>query len=81
MWRLGAWEIRELPLFAASSKMETAPMAGKTWQPSHEPPHTPVNTGTRHTDTQWKAEGGDGREQKTAKRSTHNAPFSRHTDK
>lgn len=27
--RLGAWDIHELPLLAASSKMETAPMAGK----------------------------------------------------
>ena len=37
-WRLGARDILELSLLAASSKMETAPMAGKTWQPSHEPP-------------------------------------------
>jgi len=27
-------------------------------------PHTPDETGTRHTDTQWKAKGGEGREQK-----------------
>ena len=37
-WRLGAWDIQELPLLAASSQMETAPMAGKSRQPSHEPP-------------------------------------------
>ena len=30
MWRWGAQDILELPLLAASSKMETAPMAGKT---------------------------------------------------
>ena len=37
-WRLGAWDIQELPLLAASSKMQTVPMAGKSWQPSHERP-------------------------------------------
>ena len=37
-WRLGAWDIQELPLFVASYKVETAPMAGKSWQPSHELP-------------------------------------------
>ena len=36
--RLGARDILELPLLATSSKMETALMAGQTWQPSHEPP-------------------------------------------
>ena len=41
-------------------------------------PHTPKKTGTRHTDKQWKLEGG-GRE-KTAKRSTQNALSSGHTD-
>ena len=30
LWRLGARNILGLPLLAASSKMETAPMAGKT---------------------------------------------------
>ena len=30
LWRLGARNILELPLLAASSKMETVPMAGKT---------------------------------------------------
>ena len=30
-WRLGAWDIQELPLFVASYKVETAPMAGKSW--------------------------------------------------
>jgi len=33
-WRLGAWDIQELPLLAASSLMKTDPMAGKSWQPS-----------------------------------------------
>ena len=37
-WRLGAWDIQELPLFVASYKVETAPMVGKSWQPSHELP-------------------------------------------
>ena len=37
-WRLGAWDIQELLLFVASYKVETAPMAGKSWQPSHELP-------------------------------------------
>ena len=30
LWRLGARDILELPLLAARSMMETAPMAGKT---------------------------------------------------
>ena len=30
LWRLGARDILDLPLLAASSKMETAMMAGKT---------------------------------------------------
>ena len=30
LWRLGPRDILELPLLAASSKMETAPMPGKT---------------------------------------------------
>ena len=42
-------------------------------------PHALEKIGTHHTDTQWKAKGGEGREQKTAKRSTHNAPTSRPT--
>ena len=37
-WRLGAWDIQELPLFVASYKVETAPMAGKSWQLNHELP-------------------------------------------
>ena len=36
--------------------METALIAGKTWQTSHEP-HALEKTGTHHTDTQWKAKG------------------------
>ena len=27
-------------------------------------PHTPEKTGAHHTDTHWRAEGGEGREQK-----------------
>ena len=42
-------------------------------------PHALDKIGTRHTDTQWKAKGGERREQKTAKCSTHNAPTSRPT--
>ena len=42
--------------------------------------HTLEKIGTRHTDTQWKAKGGEGREQKNATRSTHNAPTSCSTD-
>ena len=38
-WRLDAWDIQEVPPLAASFKLEIAPMAGKTWQPSHESPH------------------------------------------
>ena len=80
LWRLGARDILELPLFAASSKMETALMAGKLDNPAMSP-HALDKTGTRHTDTQWKANGGEGGEQTTAKRSTHNAPISHHTEK
>ena len=35
------------------------PMAAKTWQPGHKP-KVPKKRGTRHTDTQGKAEGGEG---------------------
>jgi len=38
MWRLGVQNILELLILAASSKMETAPIAEKTWLPSHKPP-------------------------------------------
>ena len=37
-WRLGAWDIQELSLLVASYKVETAPMAGKSWKPSQELP-------------------------------------------
>ena len=37
-WRLGDWDILELPWLAASSKMEVTTMAGKAWRTSHEPP-------------------------------------------
>ena len=66
MWRLGAGDILELPLLA-NSEVETAPMAGKTWHNPAVSPHAPEKTGTCHTDTQWKAEGGEGREQKQPK--------------
>ena len=59
MWRLGAWNIMDLLLLAASSKMETVPMVGKTWQPSHAP-HAPEKTDTCHTDKRWKVEGAWG---------------------
>ena len=38
MGGLGARGHQELPLFTASSWMETVPIAGKFWQSSHEPP-------------------------------------------
>ena len=65
LWRLGARDILELPLLATSSKMETALMAGKADNPAMSP-HALEKIGTRHTDTQWKAKGGEGRKQKTA---------------
>ena len=43
--------------------------------------HALDKTGTRHTDTQWKAKGWGREGTKTAKRSTHKAPTSRPTDK
>ena len=80
LWRLGARNFLEPPLLAASSKMEAAPMAGKTRQPSHEPlrpreewaPVTLTHSGKQRV-------GREGT--KTTKRSTHNAPTSRHTGK
>ena len=53
---MGARDILELPLFAASSKMETALMAGKPDNPAMSP-HALDKTGTRHTVTQWKSKG------------------------
>ena len=44
LWRLGARNILELPLLAASSKMETAPMAGKPDNPAMSP-HAPEKNG------------------------------------
>ena len=58
-WRLGAWDIQELSLLAASSWMETSPMAGKSWQSSHEPPHGKVKKAPITLNKQWK-EGGKG---------------------
>ena len=46
-----------------SQLLQTVPMDGKSWQPSHEPPRT-KKTGTRHTDKTVKREskglGGGG---------------------
>ena len=47
--RLGAWDTQELPLLAASSYMETVPMAGKSWWPSREESRHPS-----HWEHQWK---------------------------
>ena len=67
-WKLGAWDILKLALLAARSKMKTASVASKTWQPNHKPPcHS--------------CEGGGRRRWKAPKSSTQNAPYSRHTDK
>lgn len=67
-WKLGARDILKLALLAASSKMETASVATKTWQPNHKPPcHS--------------CEGGGRRRGKPPKGSTQNAPYSRQTDK
>ena len=59
MWRLGARDILELPQLTASSKMET-----NRWLPKPGnlviSPKAPKKRGTRHTDTQGKAEGGEG---------------------
>lgn len=67
-WKLGAWDILKLALLAASSKMKTASVASKTWQPNHKPPcHS--------------CEAGGRRRGKLPKSSTQNAPYSRQTDK
>ena len=57
-WRLGAWDIQELPLLAASSLMENAPMAGKSRQPNHESHMEGEKTGTHHTDKTVERKGG-----------------------
>ena len=74
MWRLGAWGILELSTIGDCTD---------GWQNPAMSPHTPNKTGTRHTDTQWRAEGGQGKEPKkeSAKHSTCNAPSSYDTDK
>ena len=63
LWRLGARNILELPLLAASSKMETAPMAGKPDNPAMSP-HAPEKN--RHPSHWYTVEsrGWGGREQK-----------------
>jgi len=40
--------------------METALMAGKSWQPSLEPPHRRKKAGTHHTDKTVERKGGTG---------------------
>ena len=59
--RLGAWNIQELPLLAASFWMETSAMAGKSWQPNHGPPHRKGKQAPVAMNKQWK-EGGKGGE-------------------
>ena len=66
-WRLGAWDIQELTLLTASSQMETAPMAGKSRQPSHEPPCQAGGTPSRLGIAQRK-EGLMAREARAPKR-------------
>jgi len=56
-WRLGTWDIQELQPLAASSYMKTAPTAGKSWQPSHEPPHSKRNRHPSHCWNGGKREG------------------------
>ena len=75
-WRLGAWDILELSLLAASSKMETALIAGKTWRPSHEPSLTTLRRYAAVTLINCGKLKGEG----TAKCSTQNAP-SHHINK
>ena len=58
-WRLNAWNIQELLLLVASSYMETSPMTGKSWQPSHESPHRKGRQAPITLNKQWK-EGGKG---------------------
>ena len=60
-WRLGAWDIQELPLLAASSQMETTPMADKSRQPSHEPSHGGRKQVPITLKKQWKEREGQGR--------------------
>ena len=45
------------PLLAASSEMETAPMAGKSWLPSHVPPHSKRKRHPSHCRNSGKREG------------------------
>ena len=78
---LVTWDIVELPLLAASSKMEIVPMAGKTWQPSHEPPMPQRRQAAViliHSEKQRVGKEGN---KKTAKCSMHNASYFHHTDK
>ena len=63
LWRLGARNILELPLLAASSKMETAPMAGKPDNPAMSP-HAPEKNGHPSHWYTVESRGWGGREQK-----------------
>ena len=60
---------------AASSQMETAHMAGKSRQPSHEPPWGRRKTDTRHTDktVKRKRETGKGRQPPRSPHTQENA--------
>ena len=55
--------IEELPLLAASSQMETIPLAGKSWQPSHEVPGGRGEKQAPVTDKVSRIKGGLGREE------------------
>ena len=56
--RSSIWEALRCMLYA-SSWMETSPMAGKSWQSSHEPPPRKVKKAPITLNKQWK-EGGKG---------------------
>ena len=62
-WKVGAWGIQGLPLCPASpERQNTAPMAGKSPRPSHEPPfQAPVNADyTSGMENKKKYEGREG---------------------
>ena len=44
-------------MLAASSQMEASPMAGKSWQPSHEPPHRKGKQALVILNKEWKEVG------------------------
>ena len=49
--------------------METATMAGKSWQPSHELPYGREKVGTYHTDKTTEKEGRDRGDEDTSEQS------------